>query len=125
MLKKNLFSILLALIILYLSLTNSHTFDKVSFSNIPNFDKFVHFLMYFSLMSVIIFENRKTLNSVKLLFLVSLIPLLYGIMMEILQSVLTITRTGSIYDAIFNAIGILTSILLSICINRFIKSKIK
>jgi VanZ family protein len=76
-------------------------------------------------MSVIIFENRRTLNSVKLLFLISLIPLLYGIMMEILQSLLTVTRTGSIYDAIFNAVGILSSILLSICINRFLKPKIK
>jgi VanZ family protein len=116
MLRKNLFSILLASIIMYLSLANSHTFDKVSFSNIPNFDKFVHFLMYFSLMSVIIFENRRTLNSLELLFLVSLIPFLYGILMEILQLTLTLSRTGSILDVIANSAGILVSLLLWIWI---------
>lgn len=97
---------------MYLSLTGSHTFDKVSFINIPYFDKIVHFGMYFGLMSVIIFENRKTLRSTRHLFLISLIPLFYGILMEILQSTLTLTRTGSFFDALFNCVGILVSILL-------------
>ena len=61
MIKKNIFSILVALIIMYLSLTNSHTFDKVPLIKIPNFDKIVHFGMYFRLMSVIILENRKNI----------------------------------------------------------------
>ena len=112
MIKKNIFSILVALIIMYLSLTGSHTFDKVSFINIPYFDKIVHFGMYFGLMSVIIFENRKTLRSTRHLFLIGLIPLFYGILMEILQSTLTLTRTGSFFDAFFNCVGILVSILL-------------
>ena len=59
MIKKNNFSILVALIIMYLSLANSHTFEKVPLINIPNFDKIVHFGNVFWLMSVIIFENRK------------------------------------------------------------------
>jgi len=112
MVKKNIFSILVALAIMYLSLANSHTFDKVSLINIPNFDKIVHFGMYFSLMSVIIFENRKTIKSSGHLFLIGLIHLFYGILMEILQSTLTLTRTGSFWDALFNCAGILVSILL-------------
>jgi VanZ family protein len=112
MIKKNIFSILIALIILYLSLANSHNFDKVSFIKIPNFDKIVHFGMYFVLMSVIIIENRKTLKSTCNLFLTGLIPFFYGILLEILQSTLTSTRTGSIYDALSDSTGILVSILL-------------
>lgn len=112
MLKKNIFSILVALIIMYLSLTSSHTFDKVSIFNFPFADKIVHFSMYFVLMSVIIFENRKTFKSTGHLFLIALIPLFYGVLMEILQSTLTATRTGSFYDAIFNSAGILVSLLL-------------
>jgi VanZ family protein len=68
--------------------------------------------MYFGLMSIIIFENRKTLKSRSQLFLTALIPLFYGILMEILQVILTSTRSGSFYDAIFNLTGILFSLLM-------------
>ena len=121
MVKNNIFSILVALIIMYLSLANSHTFDKVPLINIPNIDKVVHFGMYFSLMSIITFENRKTITSISLLFLTGLIPLFYGILMEILQATLTVTSTGSFYDALANSAGILVSILLWLWIKPFKK----
>jgi VanZ family protein len=121
MVKNNIFSILVALIIMYLSLASSHTFDKVPLINIPNIDKFVHFGMYFSLMSVIIFENRKTIKSISLLFLTGLIPLFYGILMEILQATLTVSRNGSFYDALANSAGILVSVLLWLWIKPFKK----
>jgi VanZ family protein len=125
MIKKNIFSILIALIIMYLSLANSHNFDKVSFINIPNFDKIIHFGMYFVLMSVIIIENRKTLKSTGNLFLTGLIPFFYGILLEIMQSSLTSTRTGSIYDALSDSTGILVSILLWLWIKASGKKIIK
>jgi VanZ family protein len=125
MVKKNIFSILIALIIMYLSLTSSHTFDKVSFINIPNIDKVVHFGMYFGLMSVIILENRKTMKSTGHLFLTGLIPLFYGSLLEILQSILTLTRTASFYDALANGSGILVSILLWLWIKPIKKEIIR
>ncbi len=112
MLKKNKFSIVSALVIMYLSLASSQSFDKVAFITFPHIDKIVHFGMYFVLMSVIILENRKTIYKTGHLFLIGLIPLLYGIILEIMQSTLTLTRTGSFYDALFNCAGILVSILL-------------
>jgi VanZ family protein len=113
MIKKNIFSILVALIITYLSLANAHTFDKVSsFIDIPDIDKAVHFCMYFGLMSVIILENRNNIKSNGHLFLLGLIPLFFGILMEILQATLTVTRSGSFFDALANSVGILVSILL-------------
>lgn len=121
MIKKNKFSILVALIIMYLSMTSSHTFDKVPLINIPNIDKVVHFGMYFGLMSVIILEYRKTIKSIGNLFLTGLIPLFYGILIEIMQSTLTVTRTGSFYDALADGAGILVSILLWIWIKPLIK----
>jgi VanZ family protein len=116
---------MLALIIMYLSLANSHTLEKVSFYKIPQFDKIVHFFMYFGLMSSIIFENRKTLKNNRTLFLISLIPLFYGILMEILQSVLTVTRCASVYDAISDEGGILVSVLLWLWIKPFIKDTVR
>lgn len=92
-------------------MANSHTFDEVHI-NVPNFDKFVHFDMYFGLMSVMILENSKNINSTRNRFLLGLIPLSYGILIEIMQSTLTSTRSGSFFDAIADAAGIIVSILL-------------
>jgi VanZ family protein len=125
MIKKNKFSILVALIITYLSLTSSHTFDKIPLINIPNFDKVVHFGMYFGFMSVIILENRKTIKGTSQLFLIGLIPLLFGVLMEILQATLTVTRSGSFYDALANSVGILVSILLWLWIKPLKKDIIR
>jgi VanZ family protein len=122
MIKKNKFAILVALIILYLSLANSQTFEKIPLLDVPDFDKVIHLGMYFFLMSVIIFENRKTIINTSRLFLTGLIPLFYGVLMEILQATLTITRSGSFYDALADATGVLLSILLWIWI-RPVKNK--
>jgi VanZ family protein len=112
MIRKNIFSIIVALIILYLSLTGSDTFDKVPIFNIPYLDKIVHFLMYSGLMTVILFENRKTLILQRQIFFAALIPFFYGILIEILQASLTDTRSGSIYDALCNTGGIIAAIIL-------------
>ncbi len=126
MIKRNIFSILVALIILYLSLANSHTFDKVSsIIDFPNIDKVVHFGMYFSLMMVLVFENRKIIKGFRNLFIIGLIPFSYGILMEILQATLTVTRTGSIFDALANGAGILVSIFLWLLIKPLKKEIIR
>ena len=97
---------------MYLSLANAQTFDKAPFIDIPNIDKAVHFCMYFGLMSVIILENKNNIKSNGHLFLLGLIPLSFGILMEILQATLTVTRSGSVFDALANSAGIFVSILL-------------
>jgi VanZ family protein len=125
MIKKNLYSILVALLLLYLSLTNSEKFQKSPLVNIPFMDKIVHFGMYFIMMSVIIIEHRKSLRNSGKLFLFALIPLSYGILMEILQSTLTVTRTGDFYDALADAAGILVSIVLWLLVRPAFKEVLK
>jgi len=123
MIRKNILSIIVALIILYLSLTGSDTFDKVPMFNIPYLDKIVHFLMYAGLMTVILFENRKILILQRQIFFAALIPFFYRILLEILQVSLTDTRSGSIYDALFNTCGIIAAIILWLLIKPFLFSK--
>jgi VanZ family protein len=110
MLKKNIFSISIALVILYLSLASSDNFDTVQI-DLPWFDKIVHFGMYFTLTSTILFENRTSMNTKGRIFLAALIPFLYGILIEALQ-MLTISRSGSIADALADLAGILVSIFI-------------
>jgi len=119
---KNKLSILVALIILYLSLASASNFDKLPLSDIPLIDSIIHFGMYFGLMSVIIFENKKTLTKIGNLFITSLIPLFYGFLMELLQILITYTRTGSISDIIFNSAGIFVSVVMWLMIKPSIKA---
>jgi VanZ family protein len=125
MIRKNIFSILVTLLLLYLSLTNSEKFAKVQLTNLPNIDKMVHFGMYFIMMSVIIIEHGKSIRNPRNLFLTALIPLSYGILMEILQLTLTATRSGNFYDALSDAAGILASVLLWLLIKPIIKEPVR
>jgi VanZ family protein len=125
MIRKNKFSILVSILLLYLSLTNSEKFEKVQLTGFPNFDKIVHFGMYFILMSVIIIEHRKNLRNPMNLFLLALIPLAYGILMEILQLTLTSTRSGDFYDALSDAAGVIASVLLWLLIKPVIKEPVR
>lgn len=125
MIKRFKFSLILMVVILYLSLKNANDLNKVLFLNIPDFDKFAHFCMYFGLMSVIILETRKA--SVRILSIVSmaLFPFFYGILMEILQEILTTTRSASLFDVLFNTFGILFSILLWLLVRSVYKEKFR
>jgi VanZ family protein len=109
--KKNILSIISALIILYLSLANADSFAKVNDFIIPHIDKVVHMCMYFGLMIVILFENRLSLKNNRRILFLSIIPLVYGIFLEFLQSWLTTTRKGDIIDGLFDLIGIFFALI--------------
>jgi VanZ family protein len=125
MIKKNIFSIIVALIILYLSLASSDTFDSVPVFNIPYYDKLVHFCMYSGFMAVLILESRNKIKSNLQLFLIALIPFSYGILMEVFQASLTTSRSASFLDVAANLSGILASLLLWLWIKPYFTGKIK
>ena len=123
MIKRNKFSILLVILITYLSLTSSDTFKRVPELHIPHLDKIVHLGMYFSLMLIIAFENRKYIKSPLNMLLIGIIPLCYGILIELIQSYLTSSRYGSAFDAISNMAGIILAVLLWCWIKPSTKSE--
>jgi VanZ family protein len=106
LIKKNILSIITALIIMYLSLASSSTFDEVDVFEFPHLDKILHFCMYFGLMLCLLFENRSTLKEIRSQLFLAIIPSIYGILLEFVQSWFTATRSGEIFDAIFDLIGI-------------------
>lgn len=110
MVKKYYLSIITGIIILYLSLFTPPEFPKL-IDILWEPDKIVHVLMYAGFSAVILFESRKNLT-VKRMILISLFPLLYGGLMEILQETLTTNRTGSWYDFIANSTGVVLCDLL-------------
>ncbi|MCX6332896.1 MAG: VanZ family protein [Bacteroidia bacterium] len=125
MIRKNIFSIIVALVIVYLSLTSSERIDKLPLIKFSGFDKIVHCIMYFVLMSVLIYENRKSVARIPGIFLLGLIPFFFGLILELLQSWITTTRTGSIYDLLFNLAGILFAIVFFLLARRFGKENFR
>jgi VanZ family protein len=119
MLRRNILSISVALVIIYLSLANAQTFDEIPVFHFPGEDKVIHFGMYAVLMGALLYENRKIIDTRCRLALIAVIPILLGALLEVLQMWLTTTRFGSIYDLLFNIFGILFSIgIYLLVINR-------
>ena len=79
----------------------------ISFERTPSFmlqlpfkDKLVHFIFYFVFVVLWCFGLHKT-DKIKIL----LIAVVYGIIIEILQYVLTENRTADFYDVLANSLG--------------------
>lgn len=125
MFKKNIVSALIALVILFLSFASSRTFEKLPVPDIPHIDKLVHLGMYFTFMMALIFENRSYLTSWKKYFILSLFPIIFGIAIEFLQTLLTRSRTGDVFDACFNIIGVISAIFIWHLFRKFRKTEFK
>jgi VanZ family protein len=125
MIKHNKYTILTALIILYLSLAGSITFGHGGMIDIPYVDKIGHFGLYFILMSVIILEHQNSFLNTRQLITAALIPLFFGILIEVLQMTLTTNRKGEVLDAVANSAGITISLLFWLFFKPYYKQEIK
>jgi VanZ family protein len=125
MILKNKFTILTALVIIYLSLAGSQTFGTGAFINIPYVDKIGHFGLYFVLMAVIIFEHRNYFRDTRHLLLIALLPICFGVLMEFCQMLLTSDRKGEVLDAIFDCAGIGSVLYLWMIYKPYYRDQIK
>ena len=112
MLKNNIYTITVSLIILYLSMATPQTFIKNGFFEIPHLDKFVHFGLYFVLMGTMILEHRRSLTDTRKLLLIALIPFFFGIIVEFMQSEFTKNRKGEVLDMIADSGGLTAALFL-------------
>lgn len=119
MIKKNIFTIITTLAILYLSLAGSVTFGHVS--NIPYIDKIGHLGLYFILMIVIILEHKNSFRNTRQLILIALLPFFFGTLMELLQMTITSDRRGELLDAAANSAGITAALFLWLLIKPYYK----
>lgn len=115
-------SFLVAAIIAYLSLLR-----QVSLS-LPHFfgwDKLVHFLMFFALSSVILFDTRRTAKiSRKIIFVIFLTGTLYGGIIEILQEYFFYPRTGEWFDWLADSLGVIFGIISVLALWKILKKDV-
>lgn len=103
-----LIAIGLTAFIAYLSL------DSFSEINMPidNFDKVFHSLAYFFLALSWFFAVQKSHSIFKYRIVVAFLVIIFGIIIEVLQSSLTTYRTADYYDIMANSFGILIAMVL-------------
>ena len=100
----------------------------ISFERTPSFmlqlpfkDKLVHFIFYFVFVVLWCFGLHKT-DKIKIL----LIAVVYGIIIEILQDTITVSRTADFFDVIANSLGALIAFfMLPYFVRLFYSTKIK
>lgn len=101
--KYTILACLWVVIITFLSLYNLNDVPSVNV-NIPNKDKIAHFMFYF----VFVFLWYKAfLESTKKLTYIVLIAIIYGIVIEVLQRAITVSRQADFYDVVANVSGVL------------------
>lgn len=87
-----------------------NNFSKVT--TVKGADKFVHFCFYFVLTILLILNLVNKFNFKKTLISSILLAIFYGMIIELLQGVLTSNREPEIKDVLFNSLGSLTAAFL-------------
>jgi VanZ family protein len=109
-------SIAIAIIILYLSFAPPSTFKKIPTFEIVNLDKIVHLMMYaaltFVLMHDFIRHNKNNIKFRSFVYLCVIFPIIFGGIIEIMQTAFFAPRTGSWFDMMFNISGVFFGWLL-------------
>jgi len=83
--------------------------DSDSGFNIPHADKAAHFTFYFvaAILGCLFLRERTKgiLERNKTILVVLISVIIYGIIIEVIQHIFTVNRTGDIYDALANSLG--------------------
>jgi VanZ family protein len=115
-----LWAIICSGVITYFCLTDSSNIPAVNF---PSIDKIVHFCFHFGFtISWILFFKKelkgKTADDYKAYLLSFIFSVFFGITIEILQSVLTKTRTADVTDVLANTIGATAAVFSAIAFKK-------
>ena len=117
--KRHWISIPLCLLILFSCFMNTEPLPKIE---ITNFDKLVHFVMFLTVSGVIYFENtnyfKRKISWSKVVNFSFFFPVVYSGLIEIGQEYLTSTRSGDVWDFLFNVIGALAGLIICLLINK-------
>ena len=108
-----LLAIIWTVLITVASLVSSSAIPKV---NLLWNDKIVHFLFYFFFVVFWSFALHKNFYLKKYSFIIVVFAIVYGIIIEVLQGLLTTTREPDLYDVFANSLGAIIGYLGFYCV---------
>jgi VanZ family protein len=103
-------------VIAYGSLSPGEEAQKLNILDFPNSDKVIHGLMYFLLTGSFIYflmHHFDSFTNWKVYLMVLGGPVFYGLLMEVLQYVVTADRSAELLDFVANVIGTGLAFLLA------------
>jgi len=106
-------------VVSYFCLVNS---NEIPVINIPNLDKCVHafFHLVFTFVWFLFFSKQLQNDTIiKPLIFSVVFSFVFGITIEILQSLVTTTRSADIFDVAANAIGALVAVFVVVVCDKF------
>ena len=117
MLKKHLYAFAFIGWMVFVTFSSLYSFEDAELSsvNIPYGDKVVHFIFYFvaAVLGSLFFIETKEVKSVliKNLKILALLLIFFGIIIEVIQEAMTVNRSGDVFDALANSIGVILGII--------------
>ena len=114
---KYLPTILVCTLVLILSVINTGVLPK---TDLPSADKIVHSIMYFGITLILMLNQTSYKIRVitpKQIYIALIFSFCYGTLMEGIQSMLP-WRSGSIYDIIANALGVVVCATFALLIRK-------
>ena len=123
--KKYYLSILVALIIVWLSLTDSDSINPSMIFRMPNSDKVAHLLAYGGFAFVLLFDSCNHKINGKIRYPVLLIPVVFGLVLEILQYLVTKTRQADLFDFAADVGGVAACLLFVYALRAVIPAREK
>ena len=112
MIKQYYKAFLVAIIILYGSLTSGENLEGFKFIPFDNFDKVIHFGMYFTLFLVLYKSITLSYTVIFIKIKTLLFVILYGFLMEIMQKYVSINRSFEFIDLLANTTGAIFGLLI-------------
>lgn len=121
--KFTVFAVIWTIVITVLSLVTIK--ETPSFVlQLPFKDKIVHFIFYFVFVILWCFSLLQIKNNLR--FKILLTAVFYGIIIEVLQCVVTENRTADFYDVLANTLGAIVAFIIFPYLEKiFIKTEIK
>jgi len=86
-------------------------------------DKIIHFLFYAVFVLLLCLAKRKSHLKMKHNLLIVVFAILYGIVIEVLQGVLTKNREADFRDALANSLGAIVGFICFYCLKNKIFNK--
>lgn len=95
------------LFILFATLSNASTLEKLNWNDLFNYDKPIHMILFGFQAALVMQARKKSHQTINLtvLFLVCALCAVYGICIEILQITITTSRSFDYFDMVANTVG--------------------
>lgn len=114
-------SVLIGILILWLSLSGGQSLVSGDFLNIPYVDKIGHFIMYALFSAMLLLDSCLWQSGRSVRYVVLVIPVTFGALMEVFQYFLTNSRKAEALDLVADILGIGAGVAGALAVRQILK----